>query len=263
MAIEGLVEHHLVRVQGDAQVLVARFVVATSVAVDQHGLRVIEDAVHAFGCRYKGRKIGSFGDIVCFSFDGIKNITSAEGGAVVTSDSEVAARVRDARLLGIRKYTKKNSAGRRVSDFDVTRQGFRYHLSNVHAAIGRVQLERFPREFAPKRVVLARRYRERLVEIPGIALLAADLGPIVPHIQPVRVLDGQRDGLRDTLEDAGIETGIHYKPNHLLDLFGGGEDQLPITMQLYRELLSLPLHPGMTVDDVDYVSDAVFTHLTR
>ena len=69
----------------------------------EYGLRVIEDASHAFGCTYKGRKIGSFGDIVCFSFDGIKNITSGEGGGVVTADQEVAQYIRNARLLGVEK----------------------------------------------------------------------------------------------------------------------------------------------------------------
>ena len=104
-----------------------------------HGLRVIEDAAHAFGGYYNGRRAGATGDVVCFSFDGIKNITSGEGGAVVTSDAEVAERVRDARLLGVEKDTDKRYAGARSWEFDVTHQGWRYHMSNIFAALGRTQ----------------------------------------------------------------------------------------------------------------------------
>ncbi|MBL4888674.1 MAG: aminotransferase class I/II-fold pyridoxal phosphate-dependent enzyme, partial [Candidatus Lindowbacteria bacterium] len=108
----------------------------------QHNLRVIEDAAQAFGCSHNGKKIGSFGDVACFSFDGIKNITSGEGGAVVTKDQDVVSRVKDARLLGVEKDTEKRYAGERSWEFDVKEQGWRYHLSDVFAAMGRVQLSR-------------------------------------------------------------------------------------------------------------------------
>ena len=220
-------------------------------------IRVIEDAAHAFGCRYKGRHIGSFGDIVCFSFDGIKNITSGEGGAVVTSDESVLSRVKDARLLGVEKDTDKRYAGERSWEFDVRRQGYRFHMSNIMAAVGRSQLRRFVNEFAPKRVALARRYRDRLKGLDRIRLLDAELGDIVPHLQPVRILKGSRDVVRRGLEKEGIQTGIHYKPNHLLTLYGGGKMSLPKTEAIYGELLSLPLHPELEIADVDRVCNII------
>jgi dTDP-4-amino-4,6-dideoxygalactose transaminase len=223
----------------------------------RHGLRVIEDAAHAFGCHYQGRLIGSFGDIICFSFDGIKNITSGEGGAVVTADRQVARRVRDARLLGVERDTERRFAGQRSWEFDVRHQGYRYHLSNLLAALGRVQLRRFPTELAPRRVALARIYRERLAGIPEVRLFEADLENLVPYIQPLAVLYGRRDGLRDFLDGQGIETGIHYKPNHLLNFYGQGKLSLPVTEQLYEELLTLPLHPGLTEAEVHRVCDQV------
>jgi dTDP-4-amino-4,6-dideoxygalactose transaminase len=222
-----------------------------------HGIRVIEDAAHAFGCTHRGRMVGSFGDVACFSFDGIKNITSGEGGLVVSADETVMARVRDARLLGVNKDTEKRYRGERSWEFDVDTQGYRYHMSNLFAAIGRVQLRRFVREFAPARVALARRYRSALDGISGLALFETDLGPVVPHIQPVRVLGGHRNRVREQLGEAGIETGIHYKPNHLLTYFGGGRVSLPSAEMLYNELLSLPLHPGLSDDDVARVSASV------
>lgn len=223
----------------------------------RHGLRVIEDASHAFGCTYKGRKIGSFGDLRCFSFDGIKNITSGEGGAVVTTDALATAWIKDARLLAVERDTERRYTHRRSWDFDVKHQGYRYHMSNLLAAIGRVQLRRFPREFAPRRVELARRYRDRLASAPGLVLPEVDLGPVVPHILPVRVLGGRRDAVRAALERENIETGIHYKPNHLLSFFGGGRVSLPVSERLYGELLTLPLHPALRDADVDRICEIV------
>jgi dTDP-4-amino-4,6-dideoxygalactose transaminase len=222
-----------------------------------HGLRVIEDAAHAFGCMYRGRLIGSFGDIQCFSFDGIKNITSGEGGAIISADPKVLELVRDARLLGVERDTERRFTGQRSWDFDVKHLGYRCHLSNLLAAIGRTQLKRFPLGFAPKRVALAKLYREMLAASPGLVLFESELGPIVPHIQPVRVLNGLRDKLRLHLQEVGVETGIHYKPNHLLTLFGGGKISLPVTEQIYSELLSLPLHPDLQLDDVAHVCNAI------
>ena len=83
------------------------------------------------GCDYKGRKIGGFGDVICFSFDGIKNITSGEGGAIVTSDNKVLEIVKDKRLLSIEKDSDKRYSGQRSWDFDVKMQGYRYHMSNI------------------------------------------------------------------------------------------------------------------------------------
>ena len=223
----------------------------------KHKLRVIEDAAHSFGCTYGEKKIGSFGDIVCFSFDGIKNITSGEGGAVVTKDSVVAQFIRDTRLLGVENDSEKRLANERSWEFDVTKQGYRYHMNNLSAAIGRVQLTRLTREFAPKRIELASTYRKNLEDISGIQLLNTKLGSIIPHIQPIRVLNGKRNKLRLILQNQGIQTGIHYKPNHLLSFYGSGNVRLPVCEQLYKELLSLPLHPGLTRDDVEQVCHAV------
>ena len=220
-------------------------------------LRVIEDAAHAFGCSYKGRKIGSFGDIACFSFDGIKNITSGEGGAIVSRDPLLLSRVKDARLLGVEKDTDKRYASQRSWEFDVKRQGYRYHMSNLFAAIGRVQLERFVEEFAPSRMALAKAYRGRLSAIVGVELLSAEIGPIIPHLQPIRVLHGKRDVVRAALEAEQIQTGIHYKPNHFLSYYGGASISLPITELMYEELLSLPLHPGMNEADVERVCETI------
>lgn len=217
-------------------------------------LRVIEDAAHAFGCTYKSQKIGSFGDIICFSFDGIKNITSGEGGAIVTSDNNVLSIVKDSRLLSIEKDSDKRYAGTRSWDFDVKRQGYRYHMSNIFAAIGRVQLRRLDNEFAPKRKLLQAHYRNLLESNPLIKLQQSGAhSDVVPHIFCVRILNGKRDGLKSYLNGQGIPTGIHYKPNHLLTFYGGGNEKLPATELVYNEILTLPLHPDLEIVDIEEI----------
>ena len=222
----------------------------------EHDLRVIEDAAHTFGSLYKNQLIGSFGDVVCFSFDGIKNITCGEGGAVVTKDSSVIERVKDLRLLGVMKDTDKRYARARSWDFDVVDQGWRYHMSDIMAAIGRVQLSRFPEEFKPKRMAFAKQYREMLVDTPGIKLFSADPhSEVVPHIMPIRVLEGKRDGLREHLLAQGIQIGVHYKPNHLLSKYASPGIHLPVAEKLYGELLTLPLHVDLTQENISHIVD--------
>lgn len=216
----------------------------------ENGLRVVEDAAHSFGCVRGSERIGSAGDITCFSFDGIKNITSGEGGAVLTSDPEVARRIKDARLLGVEKDTDKRYAGQRSWTFDVNEQGWRYHMSNLMAAIGREQLKKFP-AFAEIRRSRAQTYCAAFKNTPGLSLLDVDYSQLVPHIFPVRIQFGHRAQVFDALIDAGIECGIHYQPNHLLSFFKT-KYKLPNTERLHGELLSLPLHPE--VSDLDQIN---------
>lgn len=227
------------------------------------GLRVIDDAAHAFGCLHRGRKVGSFGDMVCFSFDGIKNITCGEGGCLVAFDPEGARLAADARLLSVEGDTRQRFANARTWDPDVKRQGWRYHLSNIMAAVGRVQLTRLEPEFIPARRALAALYAERLGSLPGMALLQTDPDDfIVPHIFPVRILNGRKDAVKAMLEHEGIPTGVHYKPNHLLSFFGGGALSLPVTEGLYTEMITLPLHPGISLEECESVCTAVARAVT-
>lgn len=215
----------------------------------EYGLRVVEDAAQAFGSVRNGRNVGTEGDIVCFSFDGIKNITSAEGGAIVSDDATFIQKVQDGRLLGVEKDTDKRYAGQRSWDFDVKEQGFRYHMSNVFAAIGRVQLTRIE-SFKTKRQSIAKRYVQMLSDIREIEFLDYDFDAILPHIFVIKAQ--KRDALREFLIATNIECGIHYKPNHLLSKYRSGYD-LPITEQIYDTVLTLPCHVDLTEEEQSYV----------
>lgn len=208
------------------------------------GLRVVEDAAHGFGCKRAGKNIGAEGDVICFSFDGIKNITSGEGGAVVTGDKALAQCIRDARLLGVEKDTEKRFGGQRSWIFDVSHQGYRYHMSNLMAAIGREQLKKFP-SFAAHRQGCVARYLAELSDITAIRFLDLNYENIVSHIFVVRVIGGYRDELMNHLRAAGIECGLHYQPNHQLTHFRS-DYSLPAAESLANELLTLPLHAELT-----------------
>ena len=222
----------------------------------KYNLRVIEDAAHSFGCKLNQKRCGSFGDIVCFSFDGIKNITSGEGGAVVSKDKEIIQKVRDSRLLGVLNDTQKRLVGERSTEFDVINQGWRYHMSEIMAAIGRVQLSRFE-EFAEKRIILAKNYQRYLSSIKGIDFFDINYGQIVPHIFVALLDHEKRDKLRFALKKNGIGFGLHYMPNHLLSLYKGKQNFLinlfkqkqyyfPNAEMLYKKMITLPLHPLIT-----------------
>ncbi len=224
-----------------------------------HGLRVIEDAAHAFGTEYQGKIVGGFGDIACFSFDGIKNITSGEGGCIVTEDEDVLQKVRNARLLGVENDTGKRFSGGRSWKFDVTAQGWRYHMSNIMAAIGIEQLKRFP-EIASQRQLLARHYDSFFANHVQIQPIVNDYEKVIPHIYVV-CIEGlkNRKALQEKLLKKGIQTGYHYQPNHWLNFYGSQHDMpfLPVTEDIFPKLLSLPLHHDLSEIDIEYVSNNI------
>ena len=219
-------------------------------------LRVIEDAAHAFGSKYKNKLIGSFGDITCFSFDGIKNITSGEGGCIVTNDKNAAKKLKDSRLLGVEKDTENRYLGKRSWEFDVTEIGWRYHMSNIMASIGISQLERL-NNFSKKRQKLAKKYDKIFKNNKYIFPLKRDYDNIVPHIYVVKIkgLISKKE-LRESMLELNIETGSHYQPNHLLTLFSSSGD-CPNTEEISKELISLPLHTSLSLKQIEYVAESL------
>lgn len=226
-----------------------------------HQLRVVEDAAHSFGSSRNGAMVGAAGDVICFSFDGIKNITCGEGGAVVTSDIGLASKIRDARLLGVERDTDKRFAGERSWTFDVNAQGYRYHMSNLNAAIGRAQLSKAEYLFATRRAI-AQKYLKELKGILGLEFFDMNYEEIVPHIFVVKVTNNKRDGLKEFLIGKNVESGIHYQPNHTLTYFKRG-DYLPNVERLWNQVISLPLHPDVSEEDVIKIANLVRQYMKK
>lgn len=230
---------------------------------NENNLRVIEDAAHAFGTEYNGKKVGSEGDICCFSFDGIKNITSGEGGCIVSSDPDVLSKIKDSRLLGVENDTENRFEGNRTWDPDVKLQGWRYHMSDLMAAIGREQLKNF-NFHKSKRQSLAKLYTTKIKErVKSLSLLEHDYNKIVPHIFVVILpKNTDRAKLQKSLDKLGIPTGIHYKPNHLLTYFKNDNNvNFKNTDLIYPRLLTLPLHPHLEETEINFIVDALSKQL--
>jgi len=220
-------------------------------------LRVIEDAALVMGSQWKGRNVGGIGDLVTFSFHPNKNITSIEGGALVVADDAEAARVEALRFHGIVYLADRTR--------DVAFPGGKFNMPDVNARIGQAQLERLPPFLATRRA-LAERYFERFATQPACVL------PPRPQpgdgqswnmwsvLLPLAQLSIDRRRFRDALEARGIGTGVSYEALHLSTLgraHGGREGQFPNAERIARETVTLPLHAGMAVADVDRVCAVV------
>lgn len=212
---------------------------------DQHGLRIIHDAAHSFGSWYKGKPIGSFSDIVMFSFDPVKTITTIDGGALIVKTEDERRELREMRLIGMQQSSDVMYGNNRAWSYDVERLGFRYHMANLHAAIGLSQLDKMD-VIASTRKETFKFYHQRLSGIEGLDLPPAVGDEIVPFMFYVRVKHGRRTEFREFLEKEGVETGIHWRPAHQFTLFRNERRApLPITDRAGEEIVSLPFHSKM------------------
>ena len=222
----------------------------------EHGCKVVDDAAHAFGSFSAGRPIGSLGDLTCFSFDPLKIVTCGEGGAIATDDDSVADRLRASRNLGASNDSWKRRNADRPWFYESAEPGMRYHLPDINSAIGLAQLDRLE-ELVGRRRELVERYRDALSGVPGIFPLEGDLEQTSPFLFAARVTGGRRDTLVGRLAERGVQAWVHFVPLHLQPAFTAHARELPVTEQLYRELVSLPLFPEMTDAQQDTVVEAV------
>lgn len=236
------------------------------------GLRVIEDAAHAPPIRYKGRMAGTLGDIGCFSFHAVKPITTGgEGGMAVTSDPDIARRIRLMSLHGIGKDAWKRYAAGGSWRYEVVEAGYKYNMTDVAAAIGLVQLRKADAA-RRARARIARRYDEAFQEDPALEV------PIVaPYARPswhLYILRLRLDKLRigrdefiERLRALGIGANVHYIPLHMHPYYrrtlGCSEKDFPVASGLSRRIVSLPIYPAMADRDVRKVISAVSTALRR
>lgn len=225
-----------------------------------HGLRVIEDAAHAFGSLSKGRPVGSFGDITCFSFGPVKTITTLEGGAVVTSNPADVQALHELRHLGIDSDTDARYRNQRNWEFDVVRQGYRCHLGSVPAAIGLAQLELVD-EFIRNRQEYCRIYDRAFAGLADVRLFDTDWKDIAPYIYVLRLRDGsRRPALIEHLKEAGVASGIHFLGAHEFSFYAQSRrGDLSVTEAATEQVLTLPLHPYMDEATLSRVTDAVRT----
>ena len=223
----------------------------------KYGIRIIEDAAHAFGSVYNNEKVGSFGDITCFSFDSIKVMTCGEGGAVVTNDRNVVELAKQKRLLGIdRKTMHVKDWKKRSWMYDVATTGYRYHMSNINAAIGLAQIKKVD-TFINVRRNICKLYLKELKNIKYLTFEKANWENASPFMFPILITNNKRDLLRDYLKEFDIETGISYIPIHRFELFKENNDSFPQTEEIFKGIVCLPLHPGLTNEDILFICNKI------
>lgn len=225
----------------------------------KHHLRVVEDDCHAFGSTLGGRKLGSFGDIACFSFDPVKILTSIDGGCLVVNSTEELERLHRLRLLGVDKDTTIRYKNKRAWDYDVVDQGFRYHLTNTLASVGISQIKRVD-EFIRSRRRVCQAYNQAFSRLDGVKVPNSDFTTVSPFIYSLRVLDGRREAFIEHLRDRGIDAGIHFVPVHKHTAFRNARrSDMEVTDRVVEEVVTVPLHSNMAVEDIDRVVDGVCT----
>ena len=217
---------------------------------EKYGLIVIEDAAQAHGAAYNGQKVGSIGDMSCFSFYPTKNMTTSEGGIITTDDDELAEKARIFRAHGATVRYHHDAIG------------YNFRMTDISAAIGLAQLENID-EFNEKRIANAAYLNEGLKDVDGVITpYCADGSKHVYHQYTIRVEKGDRDDWVDIINDCGVGTGIHYPiPLYNQPIYRalGIEGNCPNAELAADNVISLPVHPSLSKEDLDIVIEAVKT----
>ena len=231
----------------------------------RHGLWVFEDAAHGVGCRYKGTHVGCFDRLGVFSFHPIKNMTTAEGGVLVTRDDALAGKLRALRFHGLEKQAWNRYAEGGSPQVEIVLPGFKYNFTDIQAALGIHQLASIG-EFNSRRRELAGLYDRLLADVPEIEPL--DVPPYdhfhTRHLYIIKVLESAgltRDQLIAELKARNVGTGIHFRAVHTqpyyVTRYRRWVGALPVAEWVSERLCSIPLFPLMSEDDVRYVVAAI------
>src|SRR6476646_6782243 len=219
---------------------------------DRHGVAVIEDAAHALGAEWHGTRIGGFGNLTAYSFYATKNVTTAEGGALATEDLALAERIERLSLHGLSAGAWQRYSDAGFKHYEVAELGYKFSLTDLHAALGIHQLPRLD-EWIDARAVVWENYDRAFAGLPVVTPAPPDAETRhARHLYQLLIGDDStrtRDALLDFLAANGIGVGVHYRAVHLhqyyRERFGFEPDQLPVARDISDRTLSLPLSPAL------------------
>lgn len=222
----------------------------------RHKIRVLHDAAHSFGSVYKNKTIGSFSDITMFSFDPVKTITAIDGGAIIVKTEKEKKLAQNIRLMGMTQPSKVMYKNRRAWSYDVDIHGYRYHLANLHAAVGISQIKSF-NTIKKTRIKAVKQYNKKIIENEIIEKPILEPN-IVPFIYYLRIKKNLRKDFRNFLNKNKIDTGIHWQPGHKFKLFKNlKNNHLIETNKVAKEIVTIPLHSKMKLSDIEKISKVI------
>lgn len=233
----------------------------------EFNIPLIEDAAHAIGVEYNGKKIGAFGNLTSYSFYVTKNMTTGEGGAIVTNDDTIADRLRILRLHGISKDAWKRYGKGGSFMYGMEECGWKYNMTDLQASLGVHQIRKLD-SFIQKRQELARQYDQKLSKLSGVKIppRPSNVRHVI-HLYPILLENYERNKFVEEMKELNIGTSVHFIPLPLhpfyKEKYGFPEGEFPVSERVYKQEVSLPLYPGMTSEDVDYVVEAVESILQR
>lgn len=230
----------------------------------EYNLIVIEDAAHAIGAKYKGRKIGSISDMTMFSFHPVKHITTGEGGMITTNNKLFYEKLLQFRSHGITRDITKLMDNHGPWYYEMQFLGYNYRMTDIQAALGSSQMDRLDM-FIIKRREIVNVYNESFKDMPEITVpYQTSEGESSWHLYVIKLnlklLNRSRKDIFEALQKQNIGVNVHYIPVHLLPYYQGlgyKKGSLPNSEQLYEEIITLPLFPAMTVEDVNDVIEAI------
>jgi dTDP-4-amino-4,6-dideoxygalactose transaminase len=231
---------------------------------DRHGLTIIEDAAHCIEGVVDDRKIGTTGDVTCFSFYATKNLTTGEGGMITTASEDVAERIRIASQHGMSRPAWSRYQAIQPSRYDVVTPGFKYNMTDLQAAIGLHQLAAIDRHQARRRAITAF-YDDVCSRLPVSRFAPVSSGTVhAHHLYPILIEDPSgpsRDDVALALSKAGVASSVHFPAVHLhsfyRERFGFGPGQFPAAEHIAETVLSLPLSPAHTDAQIDHVATSL------
>ncbi|MFC7678031.1 DegT/DnrJ/EryC1/StrS family aminotransferase [Paenibacillus sp. GCM10028914] len=216
------------------------------------GIKVVEDAAHACGAEYKGKRVGSVSDITCFSFHAVKNLTTGEGGAITCNSEWMNRKLRELRWVGISRDTWIRSSNEKVYawQYFVDKVGYKYHMNDMQAAIGLVQMGKLD-QLNGRRREIAERYRTELKDLEWIELPEEQPGTRSAwHLFQIKFQEETlRDRMISHLQEHNIATGVHYYPCHLHPIYLHLKSVVPLSSEIWKRILTLPIHPNVTEED--------------
>ena len=222
-----------------------------------YGIPVLHDAAHSFGSYYKNRPTGNQHDYTMFSFDPVKTITCIDGGAIIVKGRDKVEQLHAKRLIGMTQPAAQMYTNSRAWTYDIKELGFRYHMANLHAAIGVAQIKKIIK-IRSTRQKTCEAYYDKLSEIKAIHSPLGRFKKVNPFLYYIRVLDGRREELRAYMKSRGVDTGIHWQAGHSFSYFKNcRRGPLDITERITDEIVSLPLHSKKKKTDFDKVVKTV------